>query len=59
MFAISLTIVLFFCTAVLLYQYWRGTLATNDGESTMSELRPEHRTEREHARPAAPPARAA
>jgi hypothetical protein len=55
MFAISLTLVLFFCTAVLLYQYWRGTLASNDTEGTMSELRPEKRAEREHA----PPARAA
>lgn len=52
MFAISLTVVLFFCTAVLLYQYWRGTLAANDGDSTMSELRPEHRAEREQATPA-------
>jgi hypothetical protein len=55
MFAISLTIALFFCTAVLLYQYWRGTLASRDSEGTMTELRSERRTEREHA----PPARAA
>jgi hypothetical protein len=56
MFAISLTLAIFFCTAVLLYQYWRGTLVADDGEGAVSELRPEQRTEqREHA----PSARAA
>jgi hypothetical protein len=55
MFAISLTLAVFFCTAVLLYQYWRGTLTADEREGTLSELHPEQRAEREHA----PPARAA
>lgn len=46
MFAISLTLVVLISTAVLLYQYWSGTFASNDGDATMAELRPEPRGER-------------
>ena len=56
MFAISLTLVVLFSTAVLLYQYWRGSLAPNEGEASMTQLRP---TPREHTPSSAPPARAA
>jgi hypothetical protein len=57
MFAISLTLAIFFCTAVLLYQYWRGTLAPHDAEASTTPLQPDRRPERQHAPP--PPARAA
>jgi hypothetical protein len=56
MFAISLTLVIFFCTAVLLYQYWRGMLAQRDADGTPAQLRPERPAD---ATPAPPPARAA
>ena len=56
MFAISLTLVVLFSTAVLLYQYWRGSLAAADSEAPMTQFptRP-----RDHAPSSAPPARAA
>jgi hypothetical protein len=50
MFAISLTIVVLFSTGVLLYQYWRGSLAARDAEATLKPLRP---AQREHAPPTA------
>jgi hypothetical protein len=56
MFAISLTLVVLFSTAVLLYQYWRGSLAANDGEASMTQIRP---MPHEHVPSSAPPARAA
>jgi hypothetical protein len=56
MFAISLTLVVLFSTAVLLYQYWRGSLAANEGEASMAQLRP---ISHDHKPSSAPPARAA
>ncbi len=46
MFAISLTLVVLISTAVLMYQYWSGTFAANEGELPMADLRPEPRNER-------------
>ncbi len=46
MFAISLTLVVIISAAILLYQYWSGTFAAAEGETPMTELRPEPRNER-------------
>jgi hypothetical protein len=34
MFAVALTLVILISTAVLLYQYWAGSLLVDDGDST-------------------------
>ena len=44
MFAISLTLVVLISAAVLLYQYWAGTLAPGERDAALPELRPEPRT---------------
>jgi hypothetical protein len=40
MFAISLALVVLISAAILLYQYWSGTLADAKPDGTPAELRP-------------------
>jgi hypothetical protein len=46
MFAISLALVVLISSAILLYQFWSGTLAGRDADGTLTELHPEARDER-------------
>ena len=50
MFAISLVLVVLISAAILLYQYWSGSLAEREHDITLTELRPQPRDD--HPAPA-------